>query len=384
LSSSTENEKYSLDHPKKFGVISMGYLNLDKSKESLTQLLYFFFLSLSILSCTKNAVCNQSDKGCLQKELNQHSVKKIDHWKSYSLVPLEDRIVAAPPEIVDFVKLDNQKNEISNSPSTAVLSEEFLQDVRLAVSELPKAVKNLLNDKLVGIFLVDDLGGTGFSDSVYNKKGEPIAGFILLDASILKNKKANEWASWKEQTPFQKDQHFEIEALIENKENNNRKSAIQYILLHEFGHVVSIGEYFHAAWNIEPNDLADTEAYKFFNQSWVTNRAQNRYDSKFDKLFFSDRTSAVYYFGAKLKGNQMIDVYNKVEKTDFVTLYATTNPSDDWAESFVTYVHSVLMKKPFQISIKEDGQVKKYFKLCWGTSRCAKKESIISKLFQDH
>jgi hypothetical protein len=77
----------------------------------------------------------------------------------------------------------------------------------------------------------------------------------------------------------------------------------------------------------------------------------------------------------------MPKIYADLEGTDFPTLYAATHPSDDWAESFVTYVHSVLMKKPFSIKIKKDGNVVKDFSLCWGTPRCAKKEAIMAKLF---
>jgi hypothetical protein len=73
----------------------------------------------------------------------------------------------------------------------------------------------------------------------------------------------------------------------------------------------------------------------------------------------------------------MVITYDHVEQTNFVTLYATTNPSDDWAESFVTYIHHVVMKRPFQITIKKNGKPVKNFRLCWGTSRCSKKEAII-------
>ena len=75
-----------------------------------------------------------------------------------------------------------------------------------------------------------------------------------------------------------------------------------------------------------------------------------------------------------------IKTYINLEKTNFPTLYAATHPADDWAESFASYVHSVLMKKPFNIKIKDTKNPEIYinFKLCWGKPRCANKEVFLA------
>ncbi|MEK6705202.1 MAG: hypothetical protein AABZ06_05390 [Bdellovibrionota bacterium] len=91
---------------------------------------------------------------------------------------------------------------------------------------------------------------------------------------MLQKRNANEWATWKEQTPFKKDAGFELEAKIEDNINDNRKSAIQYILLHELGHVISVNEYFHPPWGVYPDSLKNIEQYAFFNESWKIDGAQ--------------------------------------------------------------------------------------------------------------
>jgi molybdopterin-binding protein len=62
----------------------------------------------------------------------------------------------------------------------------------------------------------------------------------------------------------------------------------------------------------------------------------------------------VYYFGAKLPAGQMVATYESLERTNFVTLYAATHPADDFAEAFASYVHGVLMGRPWEISIARE------------------------------
>jgi len=316
--------------------------------------------------------------------MDSHVTRTMPYWKTFFSKPIGERIFIAPKEVIEYIDLDNRKHGLPNKPVAPSASNEFLQDIRTAVKEIPESIKNLLDAKFAGIFLINDLGGSGYTDYILNEKGEPVASFVVLDVSVLQKRNANEWATWKEQTPFKKDAGFELEVKIEDNINDNRKSAIQYILLHELGHVISVNEFFHPPWEVDPDSLKNVERYAFFNESWKIDGAQNRFVSRFDSTFFADRTNVVYYFGAKLNNDQMIGVYDKLEKTDFVTLYAATNPGDDWAESFVTYVHGVLMKKPFQLTIKRNGKVEKTFGLCWGTVRCSKKEAVLSKLFSRH
>ena len=314
--------------------------------------------------------------------MNSHVTRTMPYWERFFDKAIGERIFIAPKEVLEYIELDNRKNGYPNRPAAASLSAAFLSDIKNAVNEIPDSVKGLSEDKFAGIFLVNDLGGTGFSESILDEKGNPVAGFIILDAGVLENRTANQWATWKESTPFKADPSIEINATIETKENDNRKNAIQYIFLHELGHVISINENYHPFWLTRPENLRKTRKYPFFHESWQYDDRKYRFITRFDSSIFPQRKNLVYYFGAKLDASQMLNTYTSLENTNFVTLYAATNPYDDWAESFVTYVHAVIMKKPFEISIKENGKTEKSFELCWGTPRCAKKESILFRLFE--
>jgi hypothetical protein len=325
------------------------------------------------------ATCADTDVACASKARQQHVVKKNEFWKRAMSLPVEKRLAAAPPELVDFLRLDNIAQSIQNKPRAPVLAPEFMREVMAAFDELPHPVKSLLTAKLVGIYYIEDIGGTGFTDVVYDASGNPVAGFVVLDPSVLLKQTANGWATWKENTPFMPSAEFRLSAEIEGESQNTRKNAIQYILLHELAHVISIGGNIHPSWNIEPRDIASLSSYPFFQLSWTRSEDRSRYVSLFDGTF-AQRKDVVYYFGARLPAKKMVGVYGSLEKTNFVTLYGATQPGDDFAEAFASYVHTVLMKRPFAIRIYQNERLVKTFEACWHQPRCAEKKRLIKQL----
>lgn len=313
--------------------------------------------------------------------LKQHVVKTRVYWEPSLAKPLEQRIGPASAELIDFMTQDNIRQSIPNRPRPATVAPEFLRDVQQAVAELPGAVKRRLEGKLAGIHFAEDFGGSGWTDAIADADGSENVGFIVLDSAILSRQTANAWATWKENTPFKPQPGFELVAQIEDKSENNRKNAIQYIVLHELGHVLSIGEKIHPPWTIEPKEVQTTSDLPYFSLSWTVAKDDNRFATVFDRNF-ALRTDIVYYFGAKLAAAQMLDVYNTLETTNFPSLYAATHPGDDWAEAFVTYVHTVMMNKPFEIRIYREGALAKTFRSCWTEKRCAEKRKILEHFIE--
>jgi hypothetical protein len=319
--------------------------------------------------------CRDDDKECAAKTLGGHAVTRLDYWKAAFGKPVEQRFGAASPDLVEYLALDNIKSGFPNKPRPAALPPDFLRDVRTAIAEMPVQVRRLLTARLAGIYFVEDLGGTGYTEEILDSRSRPKAGFVVLDTSVL-GKNANEWATWKENTPFRARPDIRLTAEIEQEGQNNRKNAIQYILLHEFGHVVAIGEKFHPSWNTDPKDIKSTAGYPFSRLSWSVSRNEDRFVSIFDEAF-PQRRDVVYYLEAKLPAEQMVRTYGNLERTNFATLYSVTNPADDFAEAFANYVHTVSMKKPFEIRIFEGGTSAKAYSSCWTRPRCAQKKRIL-------
>ena len=128
---------------------------------------------------------------------------------------------------------------------------------------------------------------------------------------------------------------------------------------------------------MSPKEIKSIADYPFAQLSWAIDG--DRYVTKFDASF-PQRKDIVYYLGAKLQADQMVATYDSLERTNFPTLYAATSPGDDFAEAFASYVHTVLMKKPYEIRIYRDGTIAKTVASCWEQMRCAEKRKLLERI----
>ena len=348
---------------------------------TLTPFLLAAWLGTAAAQAPGTVACAAGDKPCLLKRVKAHPARTEAFWKNSLSHPVGERQGPAPPGVVEYLRLDNLLNGYPEKPRASRLSADFVADVRGAIDDMPPAVRRVFDDTFAGVWFVEDLGGTGYTEMFLDPRGKPVGGFVVLDSTVLGKFTANGWATWKENTPFKAAPPWALEARIEADSQDDRRGAIRYILLHELGHVLSINRDVHPRWDISPKDVPPSARFPFFELSWTVDRKENRYASKFD-AGFPARRSIVYYLGAKLAAGDMAATYASLEKTNFPTLYAATIPGDDFAESFVSYVHTMLMKRPWEITIRRDGNVVKTYRTCWEQARCAQKRRILEDLLR--
>ncbi len=334
----------------------------------------FIGLQLMQVSSAAEPKCANAYVECATKAMASHPAAKLSYWQEALRKPLTERIAIAPPELLDYIRLDTIKNGLPNRPRISDINAAFLNDARSAVMAMPELVRKLISPTLAGIYFVEDIGGTGYTDEIRDANGRAVAGFIVLDPLVLIQRKANDWITWRENTPFKTSKIAKLIAKIEDPANDTVQNAIQFIALHEMGHVFSIGRKIHPSWNSQPKEVNVSE-YSFLRSSW-TRSVAGRFEPRIGSEF-SQRKDVVYYFGAKLTGDQMRDTYSNLAKTDFPTLYSSTNPSDDFAESFATYVHTIMLGKPFQVTITVEGAQPYRYVGCWAEVRCAKKRKLL-------
>ena len=325
--------------------------------------------------------CGDQDRACAAAALRESPVLKASYWKQAFGKPVEERVGSAPPELVTQLKLDNIVQGYPNTPDAPPIPDDFMREVRQAIAEIPAKIRKLFVKRLAGIYFVRNLGSTGYTNHVDGGMFGRDVGFIVLDMDVLERRTANAWDTWKENTPFIPDPHYRLEARIETDQQDNRKNAIQYILLHELGHVLSIGENFHPPWNRNDTKFALDE-YPFAQLSWEYGNPNDIHYASLFEDSFPLRRNVVYYLGARLDASSMISVYEQLEQTNYPTLYAATSPAEDFAESFVGYVHTVLMKRPLEIRLYRDGKLAEIYQSCWDEARCAKKREILEQILK--
>ena len=350
---------------------------------SARSFVWLLFVAIGLAGCRWGdaGLCEPKDQACISKAYQNHPIRKRSSWQMELGKPQMERVGPAPQALVDYLAMGNTLGGYPERPRVALLDSAFLSDVRAALAGIPVDVLDRLDRSLVGVYFVEQLGGTGLTDYVVDDQGQPAGAIIILDAGVLKRVTANAWATWKESTPFVADVmgHLKIKATIETPENDNRIQALQYILLHEMGHVLSVGWPVHPNWTSMPSAEPAAGRYPFFDLSWRVDLRAKRYISLFD-AHFPERTKISYYWNPQLPASAMGTVYAQWATTNFATLYAATTPGDDFAESFVSYVHTVRMGKPWSIQLRREGGQDQTFKACWSEPRCAPKRALLEQM----
>lgn len=323
------------------------------------------------------APCAATDSACALRAIHSHRAKNASTWKEAFARPLEERIGPAPPFLVEFIALDNIAHQYPNRPRQATPDPAFVDDVRKAIAGMPESVRLKIAPRLAGIYLLEDLGSSGFADQVRDG-ARPVGGFIVLDPSVLRGHTANSWTTWRDGTPFKSDPDWRLEGVLAEAGADDRLGAMQYILLHEFAHVLSIGEAFHPDWEVAPRDVKSAEPFPYFALSWQAGGPGPQYASRFDAAF-PRRKDVVYYFGARIPGDEMAATYEALERTNFPTLYGATHPADDFAEAFANYVHTQMLGKPFEVRLLRKGRAEKVYRACWEEPRCAEKRALLER-----
>lgn len=299
-------------------------------------------------------------------------IHKQDYWRPYTGTPLEDRMFPADKDLIEYL---NRANKIDGYPpevKPVVLSQKEKRFFKKIINDLPKRLRSFVDRHLKGVFIVDDLGGSGLTDGIFSEKE---TSFIVFDRKVF-NKKANDWCTWKEHSVFKKGD-TKLECVIRKGKENNEMGAFQFIFMHELAHVINRG--FKEYLPFWEDDVPESfEKYPYLKISWAYN------DKKMVRKNYEEDFKKIWFYGPEdtRKENQIIlSTYEKLKKTRFPSLYGVINAFDDFAEAFVIYHHTQILKKPYEIRVTHKGKTHK-FKSCIQENRCPKKAKLVRALFK--
>ncbi|TNF27506.1 MAG: hypothetical protein EP319_11305 [Deltaproteobacteria bacterium] len=331
-----------------------------------------------ILLCLLFSSCayfKDQQKKSLKRKIKASPIQKLSYWDKYRHLPLEERIMPASKEMVELLLLQNELDGFPEIPKMHELTDEQREIIKAVVSHIPAKLKAEISKRLVGIMIVKDLGGTGLTDVVFEDKSK---GYIVFDALIF-SKKANEWCTWKESSPF-KEGTYKLKCTLADDDQNTVEQAFEYILMHEIAHILNLNNPMLPFWIKEDMKKSKKiEEYPYLKQSWDFEK--ETYVHKTRTKYKSLLKVPYYRPDIALENEKMITAYQELGKTDFPSLYGVINPWDDFAESFVTYYHAIYHKRPWKIEIQREGKTVNVFTSCIQETRCFKKKKIIEDLY---
>ncbi|HZX31954.1 MAG TPA: hypothetical protein VFF03_11435 [Rhodocyclaceae bacterium] len=275
-------------------------------------------------------------------------------WEQMLSMPLEQRLAPAPKELLDYVVQYNAATGNPAQPAASAAHGELEADLQAAIAELPPVIKAKLEPLLLGVFFMTGLGSSAVTDVVAYADGGLVGVAVAIDVEVFLSYRANGFATWRENTPFLPVPGLSLEVRIAREGEDDRKEALQYILLHEFGHVLTAGQNLMPDWWEDPAGFQDASHYSFLPLSWEF--GANGHIAPRGVEDFPLREDVFFYQDPLLSGEDIPAIYQALEKTGFPTLYGATSVYEDFAECFATYVHSVLLGKPYELRICRDGQ----------------------------
>jgi glutathione synthase/RimK-type ligase-like ATP-grasp enzyme len=288
--------------------------------------------------------------------------------------PLVQRLEPAPEELVNLVAQHNATTSTAVEPRTAIPAADLLADVHAAVEELPQVIRNHLEPRLLGIFFMRGIGSSAITTLVAYANEDLLGAVVVLDAEVFSQHKANEWATWRENTAFSPTADIHLKVRIAHDNADDRKAALQYVLLHEFGHVMASASEAMPNWWEKDVRTKQVGPNSFLSLGW-----QHASDGAMLPIAGQDfplRAAISLYATPRLTGDQIPSIYQDLDKTEFPTLYAASDPHEDFAESFATYVHATLLGKPHELHIYREDQPIASYKSFWGTPRSRAKAAF--------
>ncbi|OHD65109.1 MAG: hypothetical protein A2176_02525 [Spirochaetes bacterium RBG_13_51_14] len=218
--------------------------------------------------------------------------------------------------------------------------------LKAALGLLPVRTRHVLQNRLLGIYCINDFTGNGLTEWVADERGT-IHTFMVLNYSVF-TKTVSELLTEKENTCFIKDDP----ALDINIDCGTAYSGLVYILLHESTHVVDYVTHItpytdEAIKPIMKNRTAETD---FTRNIW------RGYSASIKQYYFSNKVS---FYGIKppaMRISEATAAYRDLCRSPFVSLYASQSWAEDLAELVTFYHISRVLKQPFIIHLRRGGK----------------------------
>lgn len=247
--------------------------------------------------------------------------------------PLDQRVETAPESVFQMFR------QAGMNPVNRPLTPAQQQKVKRAFAVLPPLHRRILAGHLQSISFMDSMPNTALT-SILDTAGGNKKFNITFRAGLL-DETVSQWATWKENTCFKPEENDGYQIRVEAGDMD----ALVYVLLHEATHVVDV------VMKLTPDFTekdAVVEPTPFTKDIWrLPNVPAEPY---LDSLLETTR----FRSGQPMAIRLAAEVYPKLAKTPFPSLYGMAAWSEDLAELASIYHMTAKLKQPFYIVVTND------------------------------
>ncbi len=362
-------------------------------------------------------------KMCLEHFYNNHvfRTQKFTPFIEAISKPVKDRFINFSKNskwkkmVVDYLTIDNFLYDYPYMDVALETEDSILKEAYNGLNMLPLELDIYINEHFYGFILVKGVGWTGFASDIEanNSKYKPGA-VILINADNMKNKTLNDWLEFREKTALTANSK-KLRTLKMSYAKAGEKSTVAdnfyHFLLHETAHLIAFavdGIHPHKDYRRNPiplKDLVQTSAdplnplktvYPFLQSSWEfavnlsstdessTTVSLNRILPPDSRSLLAVKKSSFYSEdeSKKYSESEIQTLYNQLNDSCFVSLYGTTDFTEDFAET-VTHFFMHQQGYEYKISLLDSqGVLKANFEdKIWNSSACRSKVDFVKDLF---
>ena len=283
------------------------------------------------------AACSPS--GPSGADLKAYLAQEHMQVRAYAFDPkstLESRIVPCPDFLLAALKrMDDKTGYRAYTPSAA---EKRLVLEHLAA--LPARMRQAFQERLLGIYFVDNFTGNGMSNWVLDESGRVHAWLVINPAAFKKS--LSETLTARETSVFQGDAGVTVDC-------GTKYKGVLYTILHEGLHVY---DYVRGVTPYVGDMVVHaTRGGKGLGVSWDVWKSINkpRPDADYpirDQLHFYGMNG-----GPAIPAADAVKLYQGFMKSPFPSLYGSRSWAEDAAELFTFYHLTRVLKQPYAIRV---------------------------------
>jgi hypothetical protein len=288
---------------------------------------------------------NQTAAG-LRQAIARTPAKNFSSYHFDSTLPLVERVTDAPDVVLKYLlEADQNETYTRYTPSA-----QEMDSIRENLDILPSSYKSVLSARLLGIYFINNLLGSGIADYVLDENDEVYA-ILILNPEVLKHG-ISDWLSYREATLYTDD--APLDRRISVRINCGSKyTGLTYVLMHETSHIMDYVQ--HYTPYVE-NDMKllgiKAEQTPFTSPLWKDYsllKSENDFPLR-DGLHF-------YGMGSKTHIAKAAELYKYLAKTRFASLYGSRSWAEDFAEYMTWYWLTKVQNQPYEIQVFKDGKL---------------------------
>jgi hypothetical protein len=291
-----------------------------------------------IISCTSSKV----------DIIKENQIRRIESYNGNIDLFLSDKIIDVPENILDYLM---EMDSVDNYFPYKITEHEKLLFINYC-NILPSSYIDLLNNKVIAIYFIKNFKGGGMTNYLFDESNNMYI-TLYFNPEIFE-KTISEFISYRDNS------FFHSNDIVVSIEISSEYKALLYILLHELSHVYDYYNHITPFTELElRNIISHSErTTEFVNGIW------KNYHSPVERYNKGNYQNISFYdLGKRINDKNIIQMYDKLMETPFISIYSTQNWAEDFAEYYTYYYLKSYMNMEYKTKIYRNGILEKNYNL---------------------